>query len=162
MKPISERVMDWVEARLAQITVDNGYETDIGQRVSRARRTFAESDLPAVTVFETAEAPNDGSATDTNASMKIGHGFAVFAHVVADQESTGRRLGLARADIKRALCSPDVDGNPGVRDADGEIGPIGYLGSDTAPREDGAGIESVSVRFAVSYPEGFGDPYQAL
>lgn len=160
--PISERVMAWVEGRLALITKASGFETDIGLHVSRARRTFDPSELPAVTVFETAEAPTGGSATDDNASMSIRHGFSVIAHVIADQDDTGRLLGGARADIKRALLSSDDAGVSGVHDQHGEIGPIFYLGSDAEPRQDGADLESVNVRFAVPYKEGFGDPFHDL
>ncbi len=159
--PISERAMAWILARLALITDANGFATNVGLHVSRARRTFNESELPAVTVFETSEVPASGAASDDNASMSIVHGFSVIAHVLADQNDTGAVLGLARADIKRALFSPNENGEPGVRDAYGELGPIFFIGSDAEPRRDGADLESVNVRGAVRYKEGFGDPYNA-
>jgi hypothetical protein len=160
MKPLSERVMDWAVARLAQIAIADGYETDAGANVSRARRTFGETELPALTVFEESEVPGNGQTSDETDSFTTRLGFAVFAHVVCDQADTGQRLGLMRADVKRALMRPDALGNAGVSDDDGQIGSLIYQGSTAAPREDGASIESVRVSFIAKYPETFGDPYR--
>lgn len=161
MLPLSERVMDWVEARLQGITTANGFETNIGLNVSRARRTFDKAALPAVTIFETAAPPSDGAASESSASYTVAQSFVVIAHVIAEQATTGRKLGLARADIKRALMQPDDEGRYGISDVDGKIGALAFAGSDANPRQDGAVSESCAVSFVAIYQEGYGDPYRA-
>jgi hypothetical protein len=164
--PISERAMQAVMAQLQTITMANGYNTDVGSAMFRERISFEIEDLPAGSVFETSEAPAGGSATDNNASMLIGHGFAVELHGNPNAEDVGVWIGLARADVKQCLCgwAAGLTNEPGrgVRDVDGEIGILLYIGSDRIVRPDGGITSSVNVRFAVTYKEGFGDPYAAL
>ena len=164
--PISERAMQAVMAQLETITMANGYNTDVGSAMFRERISFEIEELPAGSLFETSEAPENGAATDNNASMMIGHGFAVELHGDPAAEDVGVWIGLARADVKQCLCSwaAGLTAEPGrgVRDADGAIGVLSYIGSDRIIRPDGGITSAVNVRFAVKYKEGFGDPYNAL
>lgn len=165
--PLSERVMRAVLAQLQTITLANGYETDAGANATRSMPGLPlPGELPALLLCETSEVPNSGSATDNRAAMNVAHGFAVEVHVDTESaETAATELGLARADVKRALCGwagpLAADGGRGVRDADGQIGPLSYLGSDVIEPPAGATTAAINLRFLVTYPEKFGDPYSA-
>lgn len=160
--PISERVMAAVLGQLETITITNGYETDAGAGALRLMPGRAIDGLPALVLCETSEVPNDGRATDNSDSMSIALGFAVEVHGDPAADETPSWIGLARADVKRCLLgwSAGHDGTGrGVRDADGQIGPLVYIGSDVIVQPAGAHTAAVSVRFACVYKERFGDPY---
>ncbi|MBN8740732.1 MAG: hypothetical protein BGP24_14620 [Lysobacterales bacterium 69-70] len=163
MMPISERVMAAVLDQLSTITLANGYETDAGANAKRLMPSAELDGLPALVLTETSELPNQGSATDNSASMSIALGFAVELHGAPDAEDTPAWLGRARADVKRCLLGWSAgltgDRKRGVRDADGQIGPITYLGSDLVAQPKGAYTAAINVRFVCTYKETFGDPY---
>lgn len=164
--PISERVMRAVLARLQTIKVVNGYSTDAGDSAARMMPGQALDGLPAIALVETAEAPAGGAAGDLSDSMVIGLGIDVEVHGVPGAVDTPEWLGLAKADVKRALLgwARGLLGDPGrgVRDADGRIGELLYLGSDTANQPAGATTAAVTVKFSAKYREGYGDPTQQL
>ena len=66
-----------------------------------------------------------------------------------------RTIVSAKADVKKALLSW---AQKGVRDDSGHIGPLSYESATLQPREDGDQSESVSMKFAVTYRESYGDP----
>jgi len=55
---IREQIIKALESNLADITVDNGYNTDIGKRVDRVKFGLTESDLPALVIWPQVEESN--------------------------------------------------------------------------------------------------------
>lgn len=162
MKPIAERALAAVLAQLKTILAIDGYQLDLGLQAHRSRHTFGPKELPALSLNETTEVPNDGSVSDEARTFKNSVGFEVVVHVPTGQVETGEKLGLGKADVKQALMSwaGNLDGSGrGVRDIDGQIGTLAYFGATAAPRVDGAVSESVSLRFVIALVEGFGNPY---
>lgn len=164
--PISERVMQAVLLQLQTITQVNGYETNAGANATRSLPGLPiPRDLPALLLCETSEVPNSGSATDSGPVMQIAHGFSVEVHINPNGENAAAALALARADVKRALMSwaggLSEDRLKGVRDAAGKLGPLSYIGSDALDQPAGAVTAAINVRFVVTCPEKFGNPYSA-
>lgn len=155
--PISERVMSALMEQLETITIANGYHTDLGARTYRARRSIDPAQLPAQSLFEEAEVPNNGRVEQGADVFTTRLGFSVQAFVPCDVAQTGTQLGLAKADIKQCLMGW-AKANGGVVDDDGKIGALTYRDSTALPRPEGSRCEAVSVSFEVMYQEAFGDP----
>jgi hypothetical protein len=161
--PIGERVMIAIIEQLQTISVANGYYTELGASIYRARRAFDDEELPAASVFEDSEVPNAGGVSGTDDSFQASHGVRVELSTWSDRAHTGAWLSAARADVKRCLMGwakgfLGGDEKVGVRDAVGQIGILAYFGSDIVLQPDGAVTEAVDLRFTVQYPEGYGDP----
>jgi hypothetical protein len=150
---LAERALCIIESRLAGIARLDGYATDAGLRVFRARRTLDERDIPAVVLWDDGETVADGGSGNT-ASMSIGLTFSIDAHVPADQDCTGRELERVKGDVKRGVLAA----RGALIDDLGAIGVITYTGCDTQARSDGAASEAVSLHFTANYKEAFGDP----
>lgn len=150
--PLSERAIQSAVALLQNIRISNGYFTDAGLHVLRARRAIEAKDLDAINVWEGAEKPANG---DGSVAMQMDLELSVEGHVKASQPDTGMRLGLIKADIKRALCSasgalPDTPNRP--------FAAVVYTGSQPDPRHEFADSEAVTVSFSIRYAEKYGDP----
>lgn len=151
MTPLSERVLAEVERRLSTVPAD-----DFGCRwnVFRARRSLTDADLPAFVVWDDGESVEEATGGGAHASMSVTLRLSVETHVPANAHTTGRRLGLAKAATKTALC---VDKGR-IADADGAVGVLVYTGADTNARNDGATSEAAALHFIAIYKEAYGDP----
>lgn len=150
---LSERVLAVFVGRLAGISTGNGYATNAGALVMRARPVVDPQYLPAIVVWNDGEAPDTGASGEA-ASMTMHLRVSVDLHVRADQAQTGHNLELLLADAKRAV----LIGRGGIADAGGTIGVLSYDGADISARSDGNCSESVALHFTVTYQEAYGDP----
>lgn len=156
MDSIAERALAEVARRLESITVANGYSTDAGLRVFRARRSISKTDLPCVVVWAGQEAIENGDGSHLAYSVVLS--IIVDGHVMANQLTTGKTVEGLRADIKRAVLS---DRSGALSDSVGNIGLLAILSSDGAPRDDGGESETVAVQFSASYREAHGNPFSS-
>lgn len=147
--PRVERAMQAIVTRLQTILTAGGFHTNAGQRVFRARRSFAKPELPAISVWESGEAPKNGSGGILETTVSV----AIEIHVLCGQADTGTQLGLAKSDVKQAIGSWAR-----VEDAGGELGALTYVGAEPGPREDGGASESVRVSYTVLITESRADP----
>lgn len=158
VKSIAERALCEIERRLKRIRVADGYSTDAGLHVFRARRSLPVEELPALILWDSGETPfrADGSMDAYVLTLRV----TVDAHVKADQDCTGREIGETKADVKRAVLSGPkgalADGPP--PDSANKIGIIAYAGASVTPREEGSQTESLSMTFDVTFKEGYGNP----
>jgi hypothetical protein len=134
--------------------------TSPSYKVLLCKRAIDVDDLKAVVVFEgdeAAESTQEGAPADGRTrSIKVRLDVNIEAHVPATHATAGAALATAKADIKKAVLKYEEQT---LKDADGDIGPIAYLGSTALPKPDGANSEAVLLRFQVAYAEGFGDPF---
>lgn len=147
-----ERAILVIVAQLKTITTAGGYNLNIGNSVHRARRSFDKGALPAISVWELTEAPKKPEALVLENVLSI----SIDMHAPANKDDTGVVMGQGRDDVKKALGSMDYA--QGVRDVDGEIGQLSYLGFEPSTRTDGANTEAVSVNFQLVYHHARNDP----
>ncbi len=152
--PRLERAVRAIRAQLETSTLEGGYYTDAGAKTFRARRSLDPQDLPCAVVWVLSESTDTGAGG--NGSMKMTADIGVDFHVKAEQADTGELLELAKADGKRCLLAWDSAG--GVRDADGQLGALVYLGATAGPREEGMRSEYVRLNFSLAYRESRRDP----
>ncbi len=150
---IAERILRVVKKRLQLIRKDDGYSTNAGLHVFRARRTVKTDELPCASVWS-----GDESSTDKQIYKKFNNqlSIAVDGLTFVDQDDTGEMLELLKADIKRALFGDSKNG--GITDENGLKAAMYFDGCTPSPREDGANTEGIRVNLVVLYPENVGDP----
>jgi hypothetical protein len=137
-------------ARLAQITVANGYATDIGLRVFRGKRSLGEEAVPCVTVIEGDDAPQTGGGK-LNGAVTIAQRYAIEGHVVCDPDHPNDAAHLVIADLKRAIFAGGraVGGAPKL----GNAREVNYVGRSISSREDGLAIVAASIEIDAVYAE---------
>lgn len=156
-KPLAERAICEVECRLKRIRAADGFSTDAGRSVFRARRRIDASQCPAASIWDAGEQiANGGGSSD---AYDVVLRLSVEIHAQADQDATGHVLELAKADVKRALLRGAKGLLADSPDRSGLIGTLAYTGCTANPREEGATTESVSLNFEARYREGYGNPY---
>jgi hypothetical protein len=152
--PISELVLEAIEAQLATIQVANGYLTDIGLNVSRADRT---PDPDSIVVWDGGESTDEGHGGMRGMAME--QVVLVDVHFRAGKADTGLLIGKGKADVKQCLLRWSRNGGfravPGL----GNGASLSYESCETSARADGAQTEWASLRFIAKYKEGHGDPY---
>lgn len=158
--PLSERLLSAVQTQLATIRKTAGYKTDAGQSVYRARR--AVDVFPSIVIWEAEEIVSNRMDAMTGSQYTLS--FNVEGWVPADQDETGRMLGLIRADIKICLMrwfynGQAVDPEASASRVNKGFGSIEYQGSSPASREAGSDAEGVTTRFTATFVEKIGDPY---
>lgn len=159
MESLSERALCEIERRLRRVRTVDGFETDAGRNVFRARRSITVDEFGALVLWDGGES----AAGESGQPIKIVLSVTVKAHALATQCETGFVLEKMKADVKRAVLS---EGNgalaePGPPSPERKIGWIRYTGAQPSPREEGSTSESVELTFEVGYVEGFGNPYSS-
>jgi hypothetical protein len=161
-QPISEAVFEAIITQLKTIRPENGYRTDAGRYVFRARDAINSSELPAIVVWDAGEEPQGGTGDGSSYSMTINQSIDIEIQVPAEQADTGYMIGAGKADVKQCLLSWAPSG--GIREVcqGSKIAVLAYEGAEALPRPAGADAEIVSLRFVATYQEGFGDPTRVL
>lgn len=145
---IREQIVQAVLSLTQSITKDNGYETDIGLRMERARRSFSESDLPGGSVWANSEASaRDYESTQQALDVAIdGH------HEVVKNETSDVTANRMIADFRKAIETYDSTLNALVSG-------IQYTQADPEYPDDGSSVVSVTVKYEITYDTVRGDPY---
>ncbi|WP_316150055.1 hypothetical protein [Cupriavidus sp. BIC8F] len=138
--------------RLTQITVANGFHTDIGAKVYRGKRALdAETDVPCVVLVEGNDTPQDDALTAVSISQR----YMMEAHTACDPNNPNDAAHLLIADMKRAIFT----GEPkhGMR-LNGKAKGMTYKGRVIGPREDGAETVFAGIHIDVLYVEDLTNP----
>ena len=142
-----------LHSRLAQISVANGYNTDIGRYVRRGVLTFDAEAIPLTVMIE-------GEDTVTNqryADVKLTQRYIFEGHMTLLEPQIANPNDVAHliiADLKRAIFSSDLT-------LDGELldkNQIKYVGRNIGPREEGQARVAASIEIAVTYNENLAEP----
>lgn len=153
---VAQQVLGALAARLAQISVAGGYNTDAGLHVFRGRAFLDPStEVPALTVVENDEQGTDAEVTGT--LVRETTAYQVQGLVRADRDNpldAGHEL---LADIKRALFKAP-EGPEFEQLIAGAT--LAYTGRQVLSREEGQSFAEVSVSLEVTHSERYGNPYQ--
>lgn len=147
---IREKILQQMMTRLAVITTVNGYGTDIGTNVIRARRSVDPDELPATVLWPGTEKVEDALYGMTRCSMTVRvEGLTIFGSENPSIVSE-RILG----DLIMCLVS-----SAWVRDPEYMTG-IAYRGggTDSYPEESDKAVGAYAD-FLVTYETKTGDPF---
>lgn len=139
-----------ISTRIAQITIVNGYSTDIGLKVFRGKGKLDENDLPCVVLVEGEERVEDSTETQYKARQR----FTLEGHDLCDPDNPNDKAHMIIADLKRAIFDGD-------RTFDGIVRPrtgLRYAGRRIATRDDGARIIAASIDFDCEVAESLTEP----
>ena len=134
-------------ARASQITVANGYATDIGATGYRGKKYLDPESLPCfVLVEESDEGVSRQRVTSLTTTDYVLEGYAT-----CDADHPNDAGHLIVADLKKAIFSGDLSFGQGVTD-------IVWKGREIEPREEGTTLVAGRIRFALSYVENLAAP----
>lgn len=137
-----------LSARVAEISVANGYLTDSGARVFRGKRRLAETDVPCTTLVEGSDAVVD----QTLKLVKLNQRYIFEGHGPCDADNPNDMAHDILADLKRAIFA-GAD-----RTLGGLVLKIEYVGRTIGAREDGVDLVFASVEVDVVYTESLQEP----
>lgn len=121
---------------LTEITVANGYMTDIGTHVFRGRRNVDASNSPCCVLIEGEDDPQDSGAAGEFTLVK--QRYAISAILRCDPDNPNDAANDAVEDITHALFQH------GQR-LGGRVKRLDYAGRDIGPRADGEATVQVVV-----------------
>jgi hypothetical protein len=131
--------------KLAQITVANGYYTDIGLRVYRGKPRIDLANVPCVVIYEAGDKVDDDTQSATLASprvklqdVKLMQRYFFEGHAECDPDHPNDAAHRIIADLKRALFAGD-------RSCDSKVRTLQYKGRSIGRREDGQSIINASI-----------------
>lgn len=133
--------------RLSEITIANGYNTDIGARVFRGKRSIGEGAVPCVIIVEGDDTPT----SDALRNVAIDQAYSIEAHDACDPNNPNDKAHLILVDIKRAIFGKD-------QNLDGLARKLEYKGRSILPREDGLAIVTAGISINVRYVDDLTNP----
>lgn len=138
-----------IAGRIADITVANGYNTDIGLRVYRGRMSLNTKDLPCAVMVEDADSVLETKGT----KVRVKQRYIIEGHDNCDPEQPNDKAHEILQDIKKAIFGGDLSFEGALRPND-----IEYAGRSISAREDGTSICAASVDIDVTFVEELTDP----
>ena len=145
---IREKIVQSVLSLAQTITKDNGYETDIGLHMERARRSFSGCDLPGGAVWANGEA----SARDYASTQQVMDIAIDGHHELVKNETSDVTANRMLADFRKAVETYDSTLNALVSG-------IQYTQADPEYPDDGSSAVSVTVKYEITYDTARGDPH---
>jgi hypothetical protein len=148
----AESVAKLVAARMANIRIANGCETDIGQTVFRGRRKIDDDQVGTgcVSIVE----GDDTISQEVGgrvAQVALQQKYGLVAYVPCDPDHPNDAAHAAIRDLKRAIFAGDATFGQQVRK-------VVYTGRLIGARADGAAIVQVLVEIGVDYVETLSAP----
>lgn len=147
----AESVAAEVKARVAQCTVANGYETDIGTRVFQGRRVIDDDLIPCTVILEA----DDRVLGQQGLNVEVDQPFVLYAYVACDPADPNLAAHAALRDLKRAVFT--TNGRPSWN-WQGKVTQLNYQGKDIGPRTDGASFVLAVLAVGVQYVERLAGP----
>jgi hypothetical protein len=141
-----------MKARVEQITVAMGAETDIGRTVRMGQRHVDDTMVPYTAVIEEADDPD---REHRNTEYKVVQPFTFFAYLACDPANPNTAGHKALRDLKRALFRT---GGKADHTLGGKVRSMRYLGKEFGPRKDGAAFLVVAIQVEVTYVEDVSAP----
>lgn len=138
-----------IAARLAKITVVNGFNTDIGLKIMRGRRRIDDGHVPCVIVAEGLDKVTDGPGRFSNA--EIVQDYLLIAYHSCHPDHPNDMAHLVIRDLKRAIF---LDGGT----LGNKVHKVSYKGRDIGPRGDGVAIVCASIEISVKFVEDLANP----
>jgi hypothetical protein len=145
---IEDKIAAELATRLAQITIANGYQTDIGLRIFDGRRRLDETQMPCIVMLEDDDEPSGQQAPNGKASLP----WVIEGHTACDPDHpnvAGRKI---VADLKKAVFSADLTFG------DKRAIACRYDGRSISPRQDGLDVVSANIVIVIDVVENLAAP----
>lgn len=150
---VASRLALAVFERVQGITIANGFQTDIGLKVFRGKKTADYKEVPFAFVVEGDDQILEQSGLKTRTAIP----FVIEGHMACDPENPNDAVHLIVADLKRAIFGGDATYGGLVRGKHNSPS-LAYNGRIIGEREDGAAIVGAAIMFAAEIAEDLANP----
>lgn len=138
-------------ARLATITVANGFATDIGNNVLRGKPNIyhsdEDSDLPCIILAEAEDRVEDQKPR--TGLVKLAQRYVFEGHDLCNPDHPNDKAHLVLADLKRAIFGQSFGDM---------LYELRYVGRAIGARPDGTAIVAASIEVEAVYSENLTNP----
>lgn len=138
----ASEIADLLAARLAQISIVNGYQTDIGAKVMLGRRRLDESHIPCSILVEGDDTPK----SEQRGRVLLESMYLLEGHTACDPENPNIAAHKIVSDLKKAIWSGDITFGDRIKN-------LHYLGRNIRPREDGQAIVAAGIEISLEFTE---------
>jgi hypothetical protein len=145
---IEDKIAAELATRLAQITIANGYQTDIGLRIFDGRRNLDETHMPCVVMLEDDDDPAGMQAPNGKTSLP----WLIEGHTVCDPDHPNIAARKIVSDLKKAVFSGDLTFG------DKRAIACRYDGRSISPRQDGLSLVSANIVIVIDVVENLSAP----
>jgi hypothetical protein len=128
--------------RMRQISVANGFETDIGLKAFRGRRRLEKADLPCSVLIEAGDRVADQRYSD----IKVQQRYILEGHSECDPLNPNDKAHEIIADLKKAIFVGDATFGKQVKG-------LRYISRLIAPRDDGVPVISAAIEIELEFVE---------
>lgn len=142
----ASELAELLTSELQQITIANGYATDIGTQVYRGKRNIEDDQPPCAVLIEGEDRAVDEGPTQ----VMLDCDYAVVAYMPCDRDNPNDAAHLAIRDIKRLFFAK---GNR----LGNRVKKISYKGRDIGPRGDGVALVMAVVHLTIRFAETLAD-----
>lgn len=144
---VASEISDLLAARLAQISIANGYQTDIGARVMLGRRRLDESHVPCAILVE----GDDTLKSEQRDRVLLEVVYMLEGHSACDPDNPNVTAHKIVADLKKSIWSGDATFGSRVKN-------LRYLGRQIQPREDGQATVAAGIEISLEFTEQLSAP----
>ena len=137
-----------LSSRVAEITIANGYNTDIGLRNYRGRLKIDEDDIPCCVVVEGADTIGKSSGLK---NIQVFQEYVLGGYAFCDPDNPNDTAHKIIKDLKRAVFSDGTTWG-------GKVRSIEYKGRNIGPRSDGVSVVFAVIHIHIEYAEDLSNP----
>lgn len=146
----AEQIAALLQARIEQITVANGCETDIGKKVLRGARKVDDSWVPCATIIEGVDKVEQSPSLKAP-GLKVDQHYVLGGYAPCNPQHPNDVAHKIIRDLKRAIFKDGAT-------LGGKVVKVDYKGRDIGPRADGVAIVFAIIEVVVSYMEDLANP----
>ncbi len=141
--------------RILRITMENGFETDMGRTVFQGKTKVADEQVKdagsCISVIEGIDTVEDRAARGRNPLVKLEQRYGLVGYSICDPNAPNLAAHMMLRDMKKAIWH---DGST----FGGTVFAVTYLSRDIGPRADGVNIVMALLEIGVQYAEDLSNP----
>lgn len=134
-------------ARASQISIANGYATDVGLNGFRGVKYLDPDSLPCFVLVEEESASSSRNVTRCLTTTP----YVLEGHAVCSPTHPNDAAHAIISDFKRAIFGGDLTFGQGVTEA-------AFNGAEIDPRDEGRDLVAARIRFSLSFVENLAAP----
>lgn len=154
----ASQIAEFLTERMQDITIENGYLTDIGRNQHRGRLRADNDEVPYSVLLEGEDAPGGNAGRD---SLMIEQDYLLGGYTACDPLNPNDAAHKILKDLKRCVFDvPAEDGRMlgGLYTLGGRVKKVNYLNRKIGPRADGNAVVFAMIFISVEFAETLANP----
>jgi hypothetical protein len=153
---VAKEIGTALSVKLAEIRTVNGFNTEIGYKVFKGRRSLDDKAIPCVVLAELAD--NAADSTAHGKIITVAQRYTMEAHIPCDPNNPNDAAHDVIEDIKKCVFAGLSDINNTGRFFSDKVKTLKYVGKAILPRQDGTAFVGASVTVEVVFKENLTAP----